>query len=430
MKQRKTMLAKWAGLFLAALSPAAQALTPITTAQLGPRPFFLVDAMKDSPLKERLAQCQNQSFSPSLLSIGHRGAPLQFPEHTRESYIAAARMGAGILECDVTFTQDKELVCRHSQNDLHTTTNILTKPELAAKCSTPPDYTSSTPFKQVECRTSDITLKEFLSLKGKMDSGNPEASTLEEYMSATASFRTDLYASEGTLMSHKQSIELFRQLGVKMTPELKKPVEEMPFQSDFSQQDYARKLIDEYKAAGVSASDVYPQSFNLQDISYWVKHAPEFAEQAVYLDGRYRNKSFIPTDPDTFTPSMAELKSRGINIIAPPLWMLVTTSEGNDDISIIPSPYATDAQKAGLGIITWTLERSGNLTGGGGWYYRSISDAISNDGDVYNLLDVLVQDIGIQGIFSDWPATVTYYAGCMDIPDTTSVLIGQNASAN
>jgi glycerophosphoryl diester phosphodiesterase len=43
-------------------------------------------------------------------------------------------MGAGILECDVTFTKDKELVCRHSQCDLHTTTNILATP-LAAKCS-------------------------------------------------------------------------------------------------------------------------------------------------------------------------------------------------------------------------------------------------------------------------------------------------------
>jgi glycerophosphoryl diester phosphodiesterase len=34
-------------------------------------------------------------------------------------------MGAGILECDVTFTKDQKLVCRHAQNDLHTTTNIL-----------------------------------------------------------------------------------------------------------------------------------------------------------------------------------------------------------------------------------------------------------------------------------------------------------------
>ena len=48
---------------------------------------------------------------------------------------AAARMGAGVIECDVTFTKDRQLVCRHSQCDLHTTTNILSLPALAAKCT-------------------------------------------------------------------------------------------------------------------------------------------------------------------------------------------------------------------------------------------------------------------------------------------------------
>jgi glycerophosphoryl diester phosphodiesterase len=31
------------------------------------------------------------------------------------------------------------------------------------------------------------------------------------------------------------------------------------------------------------------------------------------------------------------------------------------------------------------------------------------------LLDVLAKDVGIKGIFSDWPATVTYYANCMGL---------------
>jgi glycerophosphoryl diester phosphodiesterase len=104
--------------------------------QLGPRPFFLVNDMEPSALKTRLKHCDNGPFRKSDFSIGHRGAGLQFPEHTKESYQAAARMGAGIVECDVTFTRDKELVCRHSQCDLHTTTNILDT-QLAGKCSKP-----------------------------------------------------------------------------------------------------------------------------------------------------------------------------------------------------------------------------------------------------------------------------------------------------
>ena len=31
------------------------------------------------------------------------------------------------------------------------------------------------------------------------------------------------------------------------------------------------------------------------------------------------------------------------------------------------------------------------------------------------LLDVLASEVGIIGIFSDWPATVTYYASCMGL---------------
>lgn len=52
------------------------------------------------------------SFSKSDFSIGHRGACMQYPEHTIESYKAAALMGAGIIECDVTFTKDRELICK------------------------------------------------------------------------------------------------------------------------------------------------------------------------------------------------------------------------------------------------------------------------------------------------------------------------------
>jgi glycerophosphoryl diester phosphodiesterase len=107
------------------------------------------------------------------------------------------------------------------------------------------------------------------------------------------------------------------------------------------------------------------------------------------------------------------LAADGVKIIAPPLWMLVTL---DDNKAIVPSEYAKAAKAAGLNIIAWSLERSGPLSqGGGGWYYQSISDAIDNEGDTFELLDVLAKDVGVIGVFSDWPATVTYYANCMDM---------------
>jgi glycerophosphoryl diester phosphodiesterase len=373
--------------------------------QLGPRPYFLVDAMEKSDLKEALQQCSEGPFYKSDFSIGHRGAPLQFPEHTKESYEAAARMGAGILECDVTFTKDKELVCRHSQCDLETTTNIL-ETDLAGKCSVQPDLGSETPYKNVSCCTSDITLAEFKTLKGKMDAGNRNAKTLNQFMNATASFRTDLYSSKGTLLTHRESIRLFKKLGVKMTPELKSANVTMPF-NGFSQKAYAQKLINEYKMEGVPPKNVYPQSFNLEDVRYWIANEPRFGKQAIYLE-----TLDIPSQVPAAITKLPSLAAEGVKIVAPPTWVLVTLDANN---KIVPSEYARAAKAAGLDIITWTIERSGLLKNGGGYYYQSITDGIKSDGDMMVLLDVLAQDVGIIGIFSDWPATTTYYANCMNL---------------
>ncbi|MPV86944.1 glycerophosphodiester phosphodiesterase family protein [Ostreibacterium oceani] len=382
--------------------------------QLGPRPAFLVNDMTDSALKTKLQGCLSQPAKRSDFSIGHRGAPMQFPEHTQESYEAAIQMGAGILECDVTFTQDKALVCRHSQCDLHTTTNILAT-DLANKCSQnfqPATFNADGSLKTeatAKCCTSDITVAEFKTLQGKMDAANTAATTVDDYLNGTANWRTDLYASRGTLMTHAESIALFKKHGVKMTPELKSASVDMPYGGDYSQADYAQQLIDEYIAARVPASDVFAQSFNIEDVKYWIKNAPEFGKQAVYLDDVvYEVENGIQKQID----SMPAFVESGIQYIAPPIRTLVSLDDNNQ---IVPSAYAKAAKANGLKLISWTLERSGTLTDGGGWYYEPVNSVISKSGDTYELVDILARDVGIVGLFSDWPATTTFYANCMGL---------------
>ncbi len=380
----------------------------------GSRPQYLIDDMDDSPLKRELQACEGQMPKKTDFSIAHRGAPLQYSEHTVDSYVASARMGAGILECDVTFTKDRELVCRHAQNDLHTTTNIVAS-NLANQCTTAPKFNSNgnlSNAKDIECRTSDITLNDYRTLKGKMDAYNDKATNVDDYMNATANWRTDLYSQNGKLMTLKEHIALAERLGMKHTPELKAPSVDMPF-IGYSQDDYRQQLIDTYRQAGVNPANVYAQSFDLDDVRYWLKNTPDFGKQAVYLiddsNETANGKTFDKNDPTTWKHSPAELKRMGVNIIAPATWLLVS-SDGNGNL--IPSEYAKKANSAGLGIITWSLERSGPLANGGGWYYTGLEDAINNDGDMMNYIDVLAQDVGVMGIFSDWPATVTYYANC------------------
>ena len=381
--------------------------------QLGPRPFYLVEGMDEGSLKDKLMQCREGPFYRTDFSIGHRGAAMQFPEHSDMAYKAGARMGAGIVECDVTFTKDGELVCRHSECDLHTTTNIVAT-ELNNKCTQPwtgPVGEHPAP----QCCTSDLTLAEFKSLTAKMDASNPSATTAAGYLGGTASWRTDVYTGRANVLSFKESIALNKKLGVKHTPDLKGASHQARVNATFgSQEKYAQKMIDELRAAGVSAKDVWAQSFSLDDVIYWVQHEPSYGRQAVYLDSVDPTSS--PAVPRLTLAELQEIRAAGVRIIAPPVFALLAV---NSDGEIVPSDYAKDIQTAGLDIIAWTFERSDLRTGAanGGWYYLFDLEgkAIKKDSDMYKALDVLAQQVKILGIFSDWPATVTFYANCMGL---------------
>jgi glycerophosphoryl diester phosphodiesterase len=285
-------------------------------------------------------------------------------------------------------------------------------PALAAKCTqgfSPADPATGKRA-SAKCCTSDITLAEFKTLTAKMDGFNPNATNVADYINGTPRWRTDLYANSGTLMTHDESIALIKSLGAKFTPELKAPEVPMPFDGDYTQEKYASQMLAAYKASGIPASDVFAQSFSLADILYWVKTEPAFAAQAVYLEERYEKQGLDPNKPETWKPSMAELKASGVRILAPPIWAMLTL---NDKKEIVPSEYAKAAKAAGLDLIGWSLERDGPLDKGGGFYHRSIKGAIDRDGDTLTVLDVLAKQVGVRAMFSDWPATTTFYANCM-----------------
>jgi len=380
------------------------------TIDLGARPEFLVNDMRDGALKTRLQACLGMPVQRTPFSIGHRGAGVRFPEHTREAYEAGYRMGAGVLECDVTFTKDLALVCRHSQDDLATTTNILVTP-LAATCVRPfrPAEIDArgrvVRAARAQCRTSELTVDEFKSLRGKLDAFNPAARTPEEFVATPPAPREGFEpgVATGTLLTHAESIALFRELGVKMTPELKAPSVRLPF-NGVTQERLAQKLIDEYTAAGVDPADVFPQSFDVRDVRYWIEHDPEFGRQAMLVD----DANLLAQLPRA--RELARYKAEGINIWGAPLFALLALDA---DGRIVASKYARAAKAAGLEIVAWTLERSGNLaSGSSGFYYRPIASAIRREGDVMQVIDTLARDVGVRGIFSDWAAPVTFYAAC------------------
>ena len=69
---------------------------------------------------------------------------------------------------------------------------------------------------------------------------------------------------------------------------------------------------------------------------------------------------------------------------------------------------------------TAATERSGRIAedvrgGGDAFYYQTTLDALANDGDILTTIDVLARQVGIIGLFSDWPGTTTYYANCVGL---------------
>ncbi|KAF2628372.1 PLC-like phosphodiesterase [Macroventuria anomochaeta] len=377
--------------------------------QVGDRPYFLVDDMDEGSLKKKLESCSEGPFKSSDFVFAHRGASLQYPEHTYAAYSAARRQGAGVIECDVAFTEDKQLVCRHAQCDLHTTTNILNT-TLASKCTTPFTPANGTTPASAKCCTSDLTLAEFQTLCGKQDGFNPNGTTVKQYMDGTPYFRTDLYSSGcPKLMTLDEYIDTVDSWDLKFTAELKTPEVAMPF-NGYTQEQYAQDMVDTFRNKGIAPERVWLQSFLPDDIFYWIDNEPEFGVQAVYLDERVDT----PAGYLNATASLPALAERGVKIMAPAMFAL--TKVDNATGQIVPSEYAIAAKENNLEIVAWSFERSGWLQiGGGGYYYDYVKSVMNNDGDMYTVLDVLARQVGIKAMFSDWPATVTYYANCFGL---------------
>lgn len=70
------------------------------------------------------------AFCP--LVIAHRGASGHRPEHTLAAYELAIEQGADFLEVDVVATRDGVLVARH-ENEVTETTDVASRPEFAAR---------------------------------------------------------------------------------------------------------------------------------------------------------------------------------------------------------------------------------------------------------------------------------------------------------
>ena len=357
---------------------------------------YLVDGLAQGSLKTQLTQCLSLPLQASDFSISHRGAPMGYPEHSKEGYLAAIEMGAGLIECDAVLTKDKELVCRHSECDLHRTTNML-QTELSSQCEAPFESWRPGQSASAKCCTSDLTLKQFKSLCARSDYVDDRATTVDDYLRNKRPLEGKESIQCGTLQTHRESVRLISSHDRKHIPELKRMDPQTLRSLNLTVEQYAVLLLKEYQALGVSPDRIFPQSFSWEVIEFWITHYPEYAKNVVFLDGRGRIPGFRSTQAN-----MNSMYEKGLRIIAPPIPMLV---EVNDQGDLQRTRYADHALDAGLEVITWTFETR----------LSEVSGFSKTESDRIRVLDALKEEVNVSGVFSDWPETVTRYANCMNL---------------
>jgi glycerophosphoryl diester phosphodiesterase len=121
---------------------------------------------------------------------------------------------------------------------------------------------------------SDITTAEHLTLCGKQDGFNSSAKTLKDYQYGTPKWGTELYDTCGTVQTLDSYITPVKSLpgNRNYTPELKTPPAQvsMPF-NGYTQEQYARDMLNTFIKRGVAPNRVWAQSFNPPDIFQWVR---------------------------------------------------------------------------------------------------------------------------------------------------------------
>lgn len=203
------------------------------------------------------------------------------------------------------------------------------------------------------------------------------------------------------------------------TPELKTPPAQvpMPFKG-YTQQQYAQDFVEAFRNKGIDFSRVWPQSFLYDDVVFWLQHDHSFGKQAIYLQ-----EFDTPKDLAAGMKNLSIARAAGVNIIGPSLPMLLSPG-GRDNKTVVESDYSKAIKANGMDIIAWTYERSGPLAtvkSRDEYYFESIANLTHYDGQYFDVLDVLVNQIGIKALFTDWASTVTYFANCFGLkgPDAS-----------
>ena len=344
------------------------------------------------------------------LVIGHRGAAGHRPDHTIEGYKLAIEMGADFIEPDLVATKDGELIARHEPN-ITGTTDVASRPEFAARKTTRlVDGVAETGW-----FATDFTLAEIKTLRAIQPLSDRDASFNGKFSIPTLKEVLDLAKNESTRVG--------RTIGV--YPETKHPTYHV--NAGLKLEDRLLAVLATYGYTQKS-SPVIIQSFEVSNLKYLrtktqVRLAQLIDGDDVALNGAVTlaapyDKPYdfaVAGDKRTFitmlTPAgLAEIKTYADGI--GPWKPYLISSKGTDangdgkaddvnkdgvvderDRTMLPATSVLkDAHAAGLVVHPFTFRNEAK---------RLASDFKGDPAAEYKLFF----DLGVDGVFSDFPDT-------------------------
>jgi glycerophosphoryl diester phosphodiesterase len=309
-----------------------------------------------------------QVIASQSLVIAHRGAPGYLPEHTLESVILAYALGADFIEQDLVVTKDSKLIVLHDIH-LETVTNVE-------------QIFPSRKREDGRYYALDFTLAELktLNVHERQDANNKQVFP-------------NRYQGKGTfhIATFEEQIELIQQLNRQFNkttgfyPEVKSPAWHKQQGVDISQLVMAvlrkHELDDEDKAIYVQCFDFAETQRLRNDLGAKVK--------LIQLIGE-NDWQESPTDYD-FLKTPAGLKAiakvaQGVGPWIPQLVDLKTMQ---------PTGFVEQAHIAGLQVHPYTFRK----------------DALPENINAQQTLQLLFKDLKVDGLFTDFTDTVVTYLG-------------------
>ena len=316
-----------------------------------------------------------EQLSPNPLVIAHRGASGYLPEHTLAAKAMAYGQGADYIEQDLVMTRDNELVVLH---DIHldAVTNVR-------------DVFPDRKRDDGRYYVMDFTLSEIRQLavveRFTWNEGKNSPVFSDRFPEGLALFRVHTFAEEIQLI---QGLNRSTGRVVGIYPEMKSPA----FHHEAGK-DIARATLSVLKEYGYSARNdpVFLQCFDRHELRRI------HAELLPALDMSIRLVQLIAPTAD-HKPLLERQGLAGIADYAAGIGpaMSLIVDPDSEPYQLKVSDVVTNAHALGLQVHPYTFRRdAGQLPG-----YAS---------DYDHLLRIFLRDIGVDGVFTDFPDVTRDY---------------------